>query len=161
MQIGNVFSPGPAARLAFAVCWFAGQGALVLTAPLRGDRIFSFNMFPEASTLEIHLSRLTDEGIVTAPQGEWNVPGPAGTPRRFAWRDRVHDPVLRWIDARIFASYGVDVQLARLQHALDDMADHVDGDEVTVRLRADVEVRKNGRDPVTVVLLSHPRRRGG
>jgi hypothetical protein len=65
--------------------------------------------------------------------------------------------VLASIDARVFASYGVDAQLARLGHALDDVADHLAEDAETLRLRAEVIVRKNGGAPVTVRLESHAR----
>jgi hypothetical protein len=69
----------------------------------------------------------------------------------------VRDPVLGALDARVFASYGADAQLARLQRALDDVADHVPEDGETRRLRAEVTVWRNGRAPETVTLESHPR----
>jgi hypothetical protein len=70
----------------------------------------------------------------------------------------VRDPVLESIDVPLFASYGADTQLARLQRALDDVADHLDEDDETQALRADVRVSKNGREPYTAILLSHARR---
>jgi hypothetical protein len=146
-----------------------GQVALVATARGRPDHIFGFRMFPEASTLEIHLFRDTretpgaggtssarEEGVPAAG-GEWSARDGSGQLRRFSWRDRVRDPILGSIDARVFASYGVDAQLARLGHALDDVADHIEDDAETHRLRAEVIVRKNGGPPVTVRLESHAR----
>jgi hypothetical protein len=147
----------PRARVALAACWIAGQAALVLTAPDRPDHIFGFQMFPEASTIEIHLSRETARGDIAASRGEWSARDTAGQLRHFSWRDRVRDPVLGSLDERVFASYGVDAQLARLQRALDDVADHVPEDSETQRLRADVRVWKNGRSPATVTLTSHVR----
>jgi hypothetical protein len=144
-------------RFVFAGLYLAGQVALVLTAAARPDHIFGFRMFPEASTLEIHLFRDTRMGSVPAPRGDWSAHDGSGQLRHFTWRDRVHDPVLASIDARVFASYGVDTQLARLGRALDDVADHVAEDAETLRLRAEVIVRKNGGDPVTVRLESHAR----
>jgi hypothetical protein len=142
-----VIDLGPRARVAFAAAWIAGQAALILSAARRPDHAFGFRMFPEASTIEIHLSRETEGGSLEAPRGEWS-----------AWRHRVRDPILASVDTRVFASYGVDAQLARLQRALDDVADHLPDDAETLRVRADVVVRRNGRDPTTVTLASHTRR---
>jgi hypothetical protein len=83
----------------------------------------------------------------------------AGQRRHFAWHDRVRDPTLMAVDARVFASYGVGTQLARLRRALDDVVDHLEEDGETEQLRADVVVSRNGREPSTVTLVSH--RRGG
>jgi hypothetical protein len=149
--------PTISGRFLFAGLYLAGQVALVLTAEARPDHIFGFRMFPEASTLEIHLFRDTRGGSVRALRGDWSARDGSGQLRHFAWRDRVRDPVLASIDARVFASYGVGTQLARLGHALDDVADHVAEDAETLRLRAEVIVRKNGGDPVTVRLESHAR----
>jgi hypothetical protein len=150
---------GSHARVAIAACWIAGQAALILSAARRPDHAFGFRMFPEASTLEIHLSRELREGSrsAAAPHGEWGARDAAGQLRHFSWRDRVRDPVLSSLDARVFASYGVSTQLAHLQRALDDVADHIAEDDETVRLRADVTVRYDGHEPSTVVLQSHPR----
>ncbi len=148
---------GPRARVVFAASWLAGQAALVLTAGARDDHAFGFRMFPEASTLEIHLSRDVGGRSVPAPLGEWSARDARGQLRHFSWHDRVRDPILASLDGRVFASYGVDTQLARLQHALDDVADHVPEDGETTRLRADVVVRKNGGAPVARTLVSHAR----
>jgi hypothetical protein len=142
-----VIDLGPRARVAFAAVWIAGQAALILSAARRPDHAFGFRMFPEASTIEIHLSRETAGGSLEAPRGEWS-----------AWRHRVRDPILASVDTRVFAAYGVEAQLARLQRALDDVADHLPDDAETLRVRADVVVRRNGRDPTTVTLASHTRR---
>jgi hypothetical protein len=159
----------PGARAVFAVCWLAGQTVLVLTGARRSDGAFGFRMFPEASTIEIRLAREIESGVdgtsseggvvnwIAAPHGEWAARDARGQLRHFSWHDRVRDPTLASLDARIFAPYGADAQLARLQRALDDVADHVPEDAETIRLRADVLVWKNGRDPVEVTLESHPR----
>jgi len=114
-------------------------------------------MFPEASTIEIHLWRDTATGPMRAARGEWSAHDAAGQLRHFSWRDRVRDPILGSIDARVFASYGVDAQLARLGHALDDVAEHAAEDAETRALRAEVLVRRNGHEPQTVTLWSHVR----
>ncbi len=145
------------ARVVFATCWIVGQVALVVTAPLRADRIFGFRMFPEASTMEIHLAREVDGRELPAPRGEWAALDRAGRTHELSWHDRVRDPVLGSLDARVFASYGADTQLARLQRALDDVADHVPDDAQTSRLLAHVLVWRNGGDPSAVTLRSHVR----
>jgi hypothetical protein len=144
-------------RVAFAAIWVAGQLALVLSAGARPDHIFGFRMFPEASTLEIRLWRETAGGATRAARGEWSARDTAGQLRHFSWRDRVRDPILSSIDTRVFASYGVDAQLARLGHALDDVADHVPEDAETRRLVAEVAVRRNGGAPRIVTLQSKAR----
>ena len=148
---------GPHARVAFAVCWIVGQAALVFTAPRRPDASFGFHMFPEASLIEIHLARETAKGVVPVSGGTWQAPDRAGHVHEFYWRERVRDPILSSLDARVFASYGVDAQLARLQRALDDVADHTSDDAQTLRLVARVVVSKNGHEPSTLVLTSHRR----
>jgi hypothetical protein len=147
----------PTARVVFAGAWLAAQAALVLTAGARPDGVFGFRMFPEASAIEVHLSREVGARTLPAPGGEWSARDAAGQLRHFSWRDRVRDPVLAALDARVFASYGAGAQLARLQRALDDVADHVPEDGETRRLRADVTVWKNGGSPTTVTLASRPR----
>lgn len=144
-------------RVVFGAAWVAGQVALVFTAAARPDHIFGFRMFPEASTIEIHLWRETAGGVIRAARGEWSARDTAGQLRHFSWRDRVRDPILSSIDARVFASYGVDAQLARLGRALDDVADHVPEDAETRRLVAEIVVRRNGGEPRTVALQSHAR----
>lgn len=148
---------GPRTRVVFAAFWIAAQGALIVTASRRSDHIFGFRMFPEASTFEIQVSRMTTSGLAAAPSGEWSARDAYGQLRHFSWHDRVHDPILGSLQVRVFASYGIDAQLARLQAALDDVADHLDGDGETRSLRADVRIWKNGRDPYTAILQSHGR----
>ncbi len=143
--------------MVFAALWIGAQLVLILTAGGRPDHIFGFRMFPEASTLEIRLWRETLGGPVRATGGEWSARDAGGQLRHFSWRARVRDPILASLDARVFASYGVDAQLARLGHALDDVADHVPEDMETRRLRAEVIVRRNGGEPTTVTLESHAR----
>jgi hypothetical protein len=142
----------------FAACWLAGQAALVLSARTRPDSAFAFRMFPEASTIEVHLWREVDGRWIPAPLGEWSARDASGQLRHFSWRDRVRDPTLAALDSRVFASYGVDTQLARLDRALDDAAGHLPEDAETKRLRAEVLVSRNGREATTTVLESHARR---
>jgi hypothetical protein len=54
----------------------------------------------------------------------------------------------------VFAAYGADAQLARLQRALDDVARHEPEDAETERFVARVLVWHNGGGPRRVVLES-------
>jgi hypothetical protein len=156
---GRPAKPGRGAgRVVFAAAWIAMQVALVLTAGRRLDHSYGFRMFSEASTMEVRLARQVRAGWVAAPRGEWSARDAQGQLRHFSWRDRVRDPGLASLDERVFASYGVDVQLAWLQRALDDVSDHVPEDGETLRLRADVTYWKNGREPRALTLESHTRR---
>ncbi len=159
-SVGGVLDLGPRTRVAFAAAWIAGQVALVTTARTRPDAIFGFHMFPEATTMLVRLGRVTAQGEQPVTAGEWSARDAVGQLRHFSWRDRVHDPVLSTLDARMFAAYGARAQLARLQRALDDMADHTPEDAETVRLVARVTVWQNGHDPVTSTLESHARGHG-
>lgn len=155
--MASLLDLGPQARVAFAACWLAGQSALVLTAGGRADGAFGFHMFPEASTLEIHLQRRVGDRVVPAARGEWSARDTSGQLRHFSWRDRVRDPVLSGLDERRFASYGADAQLERLTRALDDVSDHISEDAETAQLQAVVLVWRNGRGPESLTLHGHPR----
>jgi hypothetical protein len=115
-------------------------------------------MFPEASTVEIHLTREVRGRTLPVPRGEWRAQDGSGRQHTFFWHDRVRDGVLGAIDERVFASYGTETQLGRLRRALDDVADHVPDDAETERLGAKVSVWKNGREENVVTLFSHERR---
>jgi hypothetical protein len=153
-SVPYVLALGPRARVLFAAGWVALQAGLVLTASCRPDGIFGFRMFPEASTLEFELTRVVGGVAIPAPGGEWSARDAAGQLRHFSWRARVTDPVLSSPGTSVFASYGADAQLARLQRALDDVAVHEPEDAETERFVARVAVWRNGRGPSAVVLES-------
>ncbi len=154
---------GPRARVGFAAIWLAAQASLVLTAGSRADAAFGFRMFSESSTLSVVLSRRiaspTGHGTIVVPvdDGVWLARDPVGALHRFRWRDRIKEPGLAIFDATFHASYGAAAQLARLQAALDDVASHVTEDAETRSLALDVTVRKNGREPTVVHLVSRER----
>ncbi len=145
-------------RLVFAAVWIATQIALVLTAGSRPDGAFGFRMFSESSTLRLALYRELPGGVrVHVDGGTWTAHDAGGMARRFSWYDRVKRPEMSVFDTEIHASYGAAAQLARLQIALDDVAAHVPEDAETQRLLLDVTVRRNGREPYVVHLVSAPR----
>jgi hypothetical protein len=155
----TIVAPVTYARVVFAASWILCQAGLILSAGSRPDHAFGFRMFPEASTMKVHLSRETAVGPAPAPGGEWSARDAAGQLRHFSWRDRVRDPVLSQVDVRVFASYGLDAQLSHLERALADVAGHIPEDSQTLRLRADVEVSRNG-GAMSLVTLQSPLRRG-
>jgi hypothetical protein len=118
---------GVRSRVAFAVLWIGGQAALCISAAWRPDGAFGFRMFPEASSITIHV-----EGV---------------TPRE--WMERVKDPILENLDVPVNAAYGANAQLQRLQAAIDDAAREHHKD-VTARVMVSV----NGREPHEVILRS-------
>lgn len=143
-------------RTLFGAVYLAMQAGLVLTSPQRPDGVFSFQMFNESSTIAIRLSRqvLGPDGreIAVPTNGRWEARDESGTRRSFSWTDRVRDPILATLGRPVHASYGVDAQLFRLQKALDDVASHLPGDDETRAIAADVEVRRNGREPTILHL---------
>jgi hypothetical protein len=157
-----VLDPGVRGRTWFAAIYLIVQASLVFTAGLRPDGVFSFRMFNESSRILIALGRrvATPGGgttVVPLEEGEWETLGPSGGTLRFAWIDRVRDPILATTGLPRHASYGVAAQLFRLQKALDDMADHLDGDRETRAIVADVRIWQNGRAPFEKRLESRPR----
>lgn len=148
-------------RAALAFAYLAVQGALLATAGQRPDGVFSFQMFNESSTIAIQLGRRVtapDGGTtVVATDGGWETGDGRGGTRIFRWTDRVKDPTLAALGRPVHAAYGVAAQLFRLQHALDDVAEHLDGDVATRALVADVSIRRNGREPYETRLESRAR----
>lgn len=110
-------------------------------------------MFPESSTIAIHLQRETAAGTIDVANGEWMTKDTHGATHRFAWTDRVKDPILKNLDVTVNAAYGHQAQLFRLQAALADVLHHTDDGETTA-LVAHVMVSVNGREPHEVVLRS-------
>ncbi|HMJ51681.1 MAG TPA: hypothetical protein VK540_06375 [Polyangiaceae bacterium] len=152
---------GKRGRMGFAAIYLTIQASLVLTAGLRPDGVFSFQMFNESSRIAIDLGRRVrapDGGtVVVVLDGAWEARDESGTVRHFRWSDRVHDPILRILGRPVHASYGVAAQLFRLQKALDDVVDHLPGDSETVGLVADVRIWQNGRDRYETRLESRAR----
>jgi hypothetical protein len=151
---------GPRARVAFAFVYLAGQAALIMTAGSRPDHAFGFRMFSESSTMKVELTREIEapsgNGYVSVPVvgGTWTARDREGRLHRFAWRDRIRETGLAALGVTVPASYGVAAQLARLAAALDDVAEHIEGDAETHRLIADVTLRKNGHEPTVAKLAS-------
>jgi len=153
-------------RVFFAVAWLGVQGALVLTADRRIDAAFGFRMFAESSSIRMSLYReiVGQDGQrsrVHVDDGVWSANDAGGLKRRFAWSDRVRRYELARFDTETSAKYGAHATLARLQAALDDIATHTPDDADTRRFLLDVTVRRNGREPYVVHLVSAERAPSG
>jgi hypothetical protein len=149
---------GLRSRAVFAGAYLLAQAGLIATAFLRPDKVFAFQMFNESSTIAIALSRRVekpDGTVVTMPtNGVWWARDRAGAEHPHDWAARVRDSNLVTLGRPVHASYGADAQLFRLQRALDDVMAHSTDDVETRALVADVEVRRNGKSPVHVRLVS-------
>lgn len=156
---------GLRARVAIAALYLSLQTVLILTSQRRPEHAFGFQMFGESSTVRFSLLREVEapsgHGTLTvhAYDGEWEARSADGTLHHFSWRDRVKVPALAVFDTTLEAGYGAAAQIARMQAALDDVAEHTPNDAETERLLADVIVKRNGREPAVVHLASVPRPR--
>ena len=88
--------------------------------------------------------------VVPTIDGEWDAPDEHGNVHHFDWRDRVQASPIRTLGVSVHASYGLDAQLFRLEHALADVARNIPKDRETRALVAVVTTLRNGRDAGTV-----------
>jgi hypothetical protein len=147
---------GRTARTVFIVGYLAIQLGLIVTADWRPDRVFGFRMFNESSSLKFELYRKVRrrgaERLVKIVDGAWQARTAEGDRRDFSWTERVRYGALTRPGEFVHATYGLDAQLFRLQHALEDVVRHIDDDRETLALVAEVETIKNGRPGVAVTL---------
>ena len=152
--MGSVFDLGPRARRVLAAGYVLALIGAVSYGQLAPDHVFGFQMFNESSSIKIQLFREVARGagteLVAAPNGEWDAADESGAVRHFSWRDRVRIAPIRTLGTFVHASYGLDAQLYRLEHALDDVARHLPADRETRALVAVVDTLKNGRAAGTV-----------
>ena len=118
--------------MVFAACWVLGQGALILTAARAPTTCSASGCSPRPPPWRSTCPARWRAASSRRRGGEWSARDASGQLRHFSWHDRVRDPVLASLDQRVFASYGVDAQLARVGRALDDVADHVPEDGETL-----------------------------
>jgi hypothetical protein len=148
-------------RTWFAAAYLTIQALLVVSAGLRPDGVFSFQMFNESSRIAIAIGRRVPSpggGTSVVPtDGAWEAIDSSGAVHQFRWTDRIRDPILSSLGRPVHASYGITAQLFRLQKALDDVAGHLEGDMETRALVADVRIWQNGRESYETRLESRPR----
>src|SRR5690349_22440394 len=127
---------GSRARIAFAVCFFAVELALILSSPMRVDGVFAFEMFNASSDIESRLPRKlrgTRGQLIErdAPGGEWTASDAQGQQHVYRWRELVRGTRLTRIETKVHAKNGVHAQLYHLQRALDYVAANIPNDVQT------------------------------
>jgi len=142
---------GARGRAWFCALFFGGEILLVATADLRTDKSYGFRMFPEASSIRVHVDRRLDGGrLAPVEAGAWQAHDCSGGGHRVVWRQMVRWPAPAVLDAPVGAPYGVDNEVQRTRDALRWVADHTPEDCETRALVAHVERTRNGQplDPV-------------
>jgi hypothetical protein len=137
---------GKRGRAIFCAVFFGSEVVLVATAGMRTDRSYGFRMFPEASTITLHVSRrLADGTVVPVTGGVWTPRGCAGGAHPYVWGRMVRFPAPARLDVPAGAPYGVDNEVQRARDALAWVAAHAPEDCETRAFVAHVEAVRNGR----------------
>ncbi|MGH9185808.1 MAG: hypothetical protein ACRD0U_08365 [Acidimicrobiales bacterium] len=109
---------------------------------------FAFQMFPESSTWQAEVVRITDDGKRIPVSDPWF---------GYRWDELVTSRGLAHPAVRHHADAGLDNQLAFLAAALDWVADHTPRDHETRHLEATVTTWHNANEPTVVVFRSRDR----
>jgi hypothetical protein len=150
-QVRRIFFLIAFFSLQITICAFADSP--VRRGDLRSysDGAFAFRMFPEWTTVSIHLKRSVGQHdpftVTDVANGTWVSHTKSGELRTFAWRDRVRQPELSTFDVTFAAPYGANAEVMRLHEALLDVCNHLKEDVDTNRLSLAITVRKNGHEP--------------
>jgi hypothetical protein len=142
---------GRRGRTAFCVLFFGSEALLIATAGMRSDRSYGFRMFPETSSIVVHVSRRLDgDRVIPIEAGRWQAHDCSGGVHSFVWGKMVRFPAPARLDVPVGAPYGVDSEVHRTRDALRWVADHTPDDCETRALVAHVVPTKNGRalDPI-------------
>lgn len=133
-------------RVLLVVAWVAVSSTAIVMGYWSTSPVLAWQMFPEASTMEISVTRVTSSG----ERIDIDAPWPGG----YRWSDLVEARGLGVTGTEIDAAYGVEASLEALHHALDWVATHTPDDHETRLLEAEVTYRHNDDPPRTVVLRS-------
>jgi hypothetical protein len=128
--------------LAFALVVVV-QLAFIVAGYSSDHKTFAFQMFPEASTWQADVVRVTDDGRRVPVSEPW-----AG----YRWESLVPDSAMTYPSVRHHADAGIDNQLAFLLAALNYVAGHTPRDHETRYLEARVTSWHND-DPARVEVL--------
>lgn len=139
------------ARRVIVAVVVVAQVLLVVRAYGSDHDQFGFQMFPEASTWQADVVRVTTDGR-RIPVGE---PWPGG----YRWDELVTLGALRHPASRHHADAGIENQLAFLDAALDWVAANTPDDTETSYLEANVTYWHNVDGPFERVLRSDERQR--
>ena len=113
---------------------------------------FAFQMFPESSTWQASLFRVTADGKRVPIDGPWF---------GYQWEDMVRDRGLSYPQYRHHADAGLDNQLAFLRASLDWVAANTPRDHETRYLEARVTAWHNDDPPKVEVFRSRAREVAG
>ena len=136
------------ARRVVVAAVVAVQLALVARGYVADHKEFAFQMFPESSTWQADIVRVTEDGRRIPITNPWD---------GYRWSQMVRSRGLSSPGVRHHADAGLDNQLAFLDAALDYVADHTPRDDETQYLEAVVTTWHNTDAPKTFVLRSHER----
>jgi hypothetical protein len=109
---------------------------------------FAFQMFPESSTWQADIVRVTADGRRVPVERPWS---------GYRWEELVPNVGLRYPWVRHHANAGLDNQLAFLDSALDWVASNTPNDEETRYLEATVTAWHNDDPPRVEVFRSGER----
>ena len=113
---------------------------------------FAFQMFPESSTWQANVVRVTADGRRVPVEQPWS---------GYRWSELVPNVGLRYPGFRHHAYAGLDNQLAFLNSALDWVANNTPRDDETRYLEATVTAWHNADAPRVEVLRSRVREGAG
>jgi hypothetical protein len=147
-----MFDLGPRGRAIVCAVFFGGEAILLATAGMRTDRSYGFRMFPESSSIVVHLSRRLSNGSLVAvgKKGHWDALDCAGGKHPFEWGKMVRFPAPARLEANVGAPYGIENEVQRTRDAMQWVADHTPDDCETRAFVATVDARKNGRPPYPI-----------
>jgi hypothetical protein len=150
---GKLLDFGARGRTIVCAVFFGSEALLVATAGMRSDRSYGFRMFPEASSITVHVSRrLADGTLVPIERGRWHALDCNGGAHDIVWGRMVRPPAPWRLDAAVPAPYGVESEIHRTHDALRWVLDNTPQDCETRALVARVDARRNGRPPEEVDL---------
>jgi len=124
------------------------QLAFVVRGYHSAHKEFAFQMFPEASTWQADIVRVTEDGRRVPISEPWD---------GYRWSQLVTSRGLSSPGVKHHADAGLDNQIAFLDAALDYVADHTPLDTETRYLEAVVTTWHNTDPPEVVVLRSDDR----
>ena len=124
------------------------QLAFIVAGYSSDHKTFAFQMFPEASTWQADIVRVTDDGRRVPVSEPW-----AG----YRWDELVPDSAMTYPEVRHHADAGLDNQLAFLRSALNWVADNTPRDHETRYYEARVTSWHNDDPPRVQLFRSHAR----
>jgi hypothetical protein len=137
-------------RWAVVVAVVALQVGFIVRGYFSDHKEFAFQMFPESSTWQADVVRVTADGRRVPIEQPWS---------GYRWAELVPNVGLRYPGIRHHAFAGLDNQLAFLDSALDWVATNTPRDDQTRYLEARVTAWHNDDPPEEEVLRSDVRDR--